>query len=68
MPSFGETHWSPAMSDPKAVDPKATPAENAQSEEHHVAKKGQKDAGEIVTTMGGELMDGRIADITDGDR
>jgi len=58
------------MSDPNtpAEAPKATPAEEAAHEEHHVAKKGQKDAGEIVTTMGGELMDGRIADITDGDR
>ena len=35
---------------------------------HHQAKKGQKDAGEIVSSAGGELIDGRIADITDGDR
>ena len=36
--------------------------------EHHQAKKGVTDAGEIVSTAGGELIDGRIADITDGDR
>jgi hypothetical protein len=36
--------------------------------EHPVPKKGVKDAGGIVTSAGGELIDGRIADITDGDR
>ena len=36
--------------------------------EHHQAKKGVKDSGEIVSSAGGELIDGRIADITDGDR
>jgi len=35
---------------------------------HHQAKKGQQDAGEIVSSAGGELIDGRIADITDGDK
>ena len=35
---------------------------------HHQAKKGVTDAGEIVSTAGGELIDGRIADITDGDK
>lgn len=35
---------------------------------HHQAKKGQQDAGEIVSSAGGELLDGRIADITDGDK
>jgi hypothetical protein len=35
---------------------------------HHQAKKGVTDAGEIVSSAGGELIDGRIADITDGDR
>ena len=35
---------------------------------HHQAKKGQDDAGEIVSSAGGELIDGRIADITDGDK
>ena len=35
---------------------------------HHQAKKGQTDAGEIVSSAGGELIDGRIADITDGDK
>ncbi|HEY2710406.1 MAG TPA: hypothetical protein VGI95_20380 [Caulobacteraceae bacterium] len=34
---------------------------------HHQAKKGVKDVGEIVSSAGGELIDGRIADITDGD-
>jgi len=61
------------MSDPKTPDPAATPAEADHFQEHlhgehHQAKKGQKDAGEIVSSAGGELIDGRIADITDGDR
>jgi hypothetical protein len=30
-------------------------------------KRGVKDAGDIVSSAGGELIDGRIADITDGD-
>jgi hypothetical protein len=50
------------MSDPKTP---ATP-EDAHGE-HHQAKRGVVDAGEIVSTAGGELIDGRIADITDGD-
>ncbi len=51
------------MSDPTTpAEPAATPAP-----EHHPAKKGVQDAGEIVSTAGGELIDGRIADITDGD-
>ena len=55
------------MSDPQ--EPAASPApEDATAPEHHVGKKGVKDAGEIVSTAGGELIDGRIADITDGDR
>ena len=62
------------MSDPKT--PEATPAapeaddkfQAALKGEHHQAKKGVTDAGEIVSTAGGELIDGRIADITDGDR
>jgi len=45
--------------------PKAK-AEHA-AEEHHVAKVGHKDRGEIVQTAGGELIDGRVADISDGD-
>ncbi len=36
--------------------------------EHPQAKKGVKDAGKIVSSAGGELIDGRIADITDGGR
>ena len=55
------------MSDPKT--PEVTPeAPKPETEEHHQAKRGVKDAGEIVSTAGGELIDGRIADITDGDR
>jgi len=34
----------------------------------HPAKVGVKDEGEDVTTAGGERVDGRIADIADGDR
>jgi hypothetical protein len=45
-------------------DPKTTPAA---APEHHVAKVGHTDAGEIVETAGGELIDGLITDITDGD-
>ena len=58
------------MSDPKTPAEEAAPApvDPAAADEPHVAKKGVKDAGTIVKTMGGELMDGRIADITDGDR
>ena len=36
--------------------------------EHRQARPGVKDDGEIVTTAGGELMSGIIADIADGDR
>jgi len=53
------------MSDPKTPASPDEPEHKA--EEHHVARRGHKDAGEIVTTVGGELIDGRIADITDGD-
>jgi hypothetical protein len=58
------------MSDPKTPAENASPAPdaNAPKEEHHVAKVHHKDSGEIVSTAGGELIDGRIADITDGDR
>jgi hypothetical protein len=42
--------------------------QKALTEEHHQAKKGVKDAGHIVSSAGGELIDGRIADITDGGR
>ena len=57
------------MSDEK----KPTPEEADHFQEHlnaphHQAKKGQQDAGEIVSSAGGELIDGRIADITDGDK
>jgi hypothetical protein len=36
--------------------------------EYQQAKKGVVDAGEIVTSAGGEPLSGTIADITDGDR
>jgi hypothetical protein len=57
------------MSDPKTPEDK--PEEDHFQEhlhsEHHQAHKGVKDAGEIVTSAGGEPISGRIADITDGD-
>jgi len=61
------------MADETKTPPEASPQEpdNFQEHlkgEHHQAKKGVTDAGEIVSTAGGELIDGRIADITDGDR
>ena len=57
-----------------AYNPK-TPADKAAEDkfeanlkgEHHQAQKGVKDAGGIVSSAGGELIDGSIADITDGD-
>jgi hypothetical protein len=54
-------------------DKKPAPEEKDNFQEHlnaphHQAKKGQQDAGEIVSSAGGELIDGRIADITDGDK
>jgi hypothetical protein len=60
------------MSDPKT--PKNNPAPEADHFKerlegaHPQAKKGVKDAGAIVSSAGGEPIDGRIADITDGDR
>lgn len=44
------------------------PGEPANKEGYHQAKKGVIDAGEIVTSAGGEPLSGTIADITDGDR
>ena len=61
------------MSDDKKA-PEAAPAEGddkfqkALKGDHHQAKRGVKDAGEFVSSAGGELIDGRIADITDGGR
>jgi hypothetical protein len=54
------------MSDPKTPETGAE-APKVETEEPHQAKRGVKDAGHIVKGAGGELMDGRIADITDGD-
>ncbi len=56
--------------DKKAAD--AAPEKPAEadrfSKDHHQAHRGQTDTGEIVSSAGGELIDGRIADITDGDK
>jgi hypothetical protein len=55
------------MSDPKT--PAAEPAKTEKpAEKIHQAKRGVKDAGHIVSSAAGEPIDGRIADITDGDR
>ncbi len=51
---------------PMADQDDTTPTEPKPAEPH-VAKPGVKDAGEIVTGAGGELMSGLIADIADGD-
>jgi len=54
------------MSDPKT--PEAKPDEPEKPvDEVKQAKRGVKDAGHIVTSAGGEPIEGRIADITDGD-
>lgn len=53
------------MADEKKPEDAAEPAKH---EEYHQAKKGVVDAGEIVTSAGGEPLSGTIADITDGDR
>ena len=57
------------MSDPNTT-PEAKPDQPAKPAEEaiHQAKRGVKDAGHIVSSAGGEPLDGRIADITDGDR
>jgi hypothetical protein len=59
------------MSDEKKPDAKPEEVDHFQEHlnaPHHQAKKGVTDAGEIVSSAGGELIDGRIADITDGDK
>ena len=56
------------MSDPKTPEAAPDAPKPPEKTEHHQAHKGVKDAGEIVSTAGGELIDGRIADITDGDK
>lgn len=48
---------------PGPVPPATPPADP----EIRKAKVGVKDAGEIVGTFGGEKVDGRLADIADGD-
>ena len=54
------------MSDPNTPEAKPDQPEKP-AEEIQQAKRGVKDAGHIVTSAGGEKIDGRIADITDGD-
>lgn len=54
------------MSDPKTPEAQPEPTEKP-AEEIHQAKRGVKDAGHIVSSAAGEPLDGRIADITDGD-
>ena len=58
------------MSDPNTPEAKPeTPDQPKKTaEEIHQAKRGVKDAGHIVSSAGGEPIEGRIADITDGDR
>jgi hypothetical protein len=56
--SDNETEKTPA-----AVPPAKSPPEA----EVRKAKVGVKDAGEIVGTFGNEKVDGRLADIADGD-
>jgi hypothetical protein len=66
---FGEIQAEPPM--PDETKPDAGEPDRFQEHlnaPHHQAKKGVKDAGEIVSSAGGELIDGRIADITDGER
>jgi hypothetical protein len=55
------------MSDPKTPEAQPDPPEKP-AEEIHQAKRGVKDAGHIVSSAAGEPLDGRVADITDGDR
>ncbi|MBS0412430.1 MAG: hypothetical protein JSR86_21105 [Proteobacteria bacterium] len=50
------------------ADEKKPADEAPKHEEYHQAKKGVQDAGEIVTSAGGEPLSGTIADITDGDK
>jgi hypothetical protein len=55
------------MPDPNT--PEAQPDQPKKpAEEIHQAKRGVKDAGHIVSSAAGEPLDGRIADVTDGDR
>jgi hypothetical protein len=56
------------MSDPKTPEAVSEPPKPEAAPEHHPGRHGVKDSGEIVSTAGGELIDGRIADIADGDR
>lgn len=44
-----------------------TPEPDPIEGEHRQARPGVKDEGDIVTTAGGEIMSGLVADIADGD-
>ncbi len=55
------------MSDPNTPEAKPEQPEKP-AEQIQQAKRGVKDAGHIVSSAAGEKLDGRIADITDGDR
>ena len=46
---------------------KADEAETGAQGQPHPAKVGVKDLGQNVSTVAGEAVDGRIADIADGD-
>lgn len=52
------------MSDQDNTPADETTADTSQPQQ---AKVGVKDRGTIVTTAGGEMMSGTLADITDGD-
>ena len=56
------------MSDEKKPEKDADHFQERLKAPHHQAKQGQDDSDEIVSSAGGELIDGRIADITDGDK
>ena len=46
---------------------KAADTDTGEKGQPHPAKVGVKDLGENVTTVAGEAVDGRIADLADGD-
>lgn len=47
--------------------PPDAPFPEAAGEQPHAARVGVKDTGHNVTTVCGEAVDGRIADLADGD-
>ena len=57
------------MSDPKENEAVAPEPAKPATPEHHQAKRGVEGCRrDRLQRAGGELMDGRIADITDGDK